>query len=218
MKVAIIGATGRVGSQLVKELLSRGHEVRAIARSIEKVEQQSGVERVQGDVTDSVFAETLKGVDAVISTYGVKLTSPTAVEDYIKGADNILESARRADVPYLLFMGGAGSLYLPDGTQYADAPFIPKEMFPAVDAARRYYAQLKERRDVNWAYFSPAGMFGMNVSYERTGKYRLSGDAMIFNADGKPANISVPDLACALVDDVEKKAHLFSRFTAAEVE
>ena len=69
MKVAIIGATGRVGSQLVKELLSRGHEVRAIARSIDKVEAQAGVERVQGDVTDSDFAETLKGVDAVISTY-----------------------------------------------------------------------------------------------------------------------------------------------------
>ena len=37
----------------------------------------------------------------------------------------------------------------------------------------------------------------------------------MLNADGSPADITVPDLAAAIADDVEQKAHLFQRFTVA---
>ena len=38
---------------------------------------------------------------------------------------------------------------------------------------------------------------------------------IVLNADGSPADIALPDLAAAIADDVEQKAHLFQRFTVA---
>ncbi len=53
------------------------------------------------------------------------------------------------------------------------------------------------------------------VSLEKKGAYRIGQDDVLLNADGSPADITVPDLAAAIADDVEKKAHLFQRFTVA---
>ena len=59
-------------------------------------------------------------------------------------------------------------------------------------------------------------MFAVNpVSFEKIGRYRIGQDDVLLDADGSPADISVPDLACAIADDVENKAHLFQRFTVA---
>ena len=53
-------------------------------------------------------------------------------------------------------------------------------------------------------------------SEDKTGKYRLGKDDLLM--DGEiPAGISVADLAVAIADDVENKAHLFERFTVAAV-
>ena len=41
--IAIIGATGRAGSQLLEEALRRGHSVTAIARNTAKIGQRAGV-------------------------------------------------------------------------------------------------------------------------------------------------------------------------------
>ena len=53
------------------------------------------------------------------------------------------------------------------------------------------------------------------VRLEPKGAYRIGQDDALFNADGSPADITVPDLAAAIADDVEQKAHLFQRFTVA---
>ncbi|WP_431734021.1 hypothetical protein [Kingella negevensis] len=61
-------------------------------------------------------------------------------------------------------------------------------------------------------------MFAVNpVKFERTGKYRIGQDDVLMTATGEPADISVADLACAIADDVEQKAHLFQRFTVAGI-
>ncbi|WGE89586.1 NAD(P)-dependent oxidoreductase [Actinobacillus arthritidis] len=121
-----------------------------------------------------------------------------------------------ANVPYLLVIGGAGSLYVAPDLQLVDTPNFPPEVFPAANVVRNLLTELKGRRDINWAFLSPAAMFAVNpLSFEKTGKYRLGKDDVLLNGDGSPADISVPDLAVAIADDVEQKAHLFSRFTVA---
>ncbi|UWZ84204.1 SDR family oxidoreductase [Occallatibacter riparius] len=64
MKILVTGATGNVGREVVKNLLNRGVEVRALARKPESVSFPAGVEVVQGDLTDpeSVRA-AVNGVD-----------------------------------------------------------------------------------------------------------------------------------------------------------
>ncbi|WGE66833.1 NAD(P)H-binding protein [Actinobacillus equuli subsp. haemolyticus] len=216
MKIAVIGATGLVGNATVQELASRGHEVVGFARNVEKVFKAENVQAVQADVNAEDFAEKLAGFDAVVSAFNGGWTNPNLAQDTERGSASILNAAKVANVPYLLVIGGAGSLYVAPDLQLVDTPNFPPEVFPAANVVRNLLTELKGRRDINWAFLSPAAMFAVNpLSFEKTGKYRLGKDDVLLNGDGSPADISVPDLAVAIADDVEQKAHLFSRFTVA---
>ncbi|WGE46004.1 NAD(P)-dependent oxidoreductase [Actinobacillus equuli] len=216
MKIAVIGATGLVGNATVQELASRGHEVVGFARNVEKVFKAENVQAVQADVNAEDFAEKLAGFDAVVSAFNGGWTNPNLAEDTERGSASILNAAKVANVPYLLVIGGAGSLYVAPDLQLVDTPNFPPEVFSAANVVRNLLTELKGRRDINWAFLSPAAMFAVNpLSFEKTGKYRLGKDDVLLNGDGSPADISVPDLAVAIADDVEQKAHLFSRFTVA---
>ena len=205
-----------MGNATVQELASRGHEVVGFARNVEKVFKAENVQAVQADVNAEDFAEKLAGFDAVVSAFNGGWTNPNLAEDTERGSASILNAAKVADVPYLLVIGGAGSLYVAPDLQLVDTPNFPPEVFPAANVVRNLLTELKGRRDINWAFLSPAAMFAVNpLSFEKTGKYRLGKDDVLLNGDGSPADISVPDLAVAIADDVEQKAHLFSRFTVA---
>ncbi|WP_425432018.1 NAD(P)-dependent oxidoreductase [Kingella negevensis] len=113
--------------------------------------------------------------------------------------------------------GGSGSLNVAPNLQLVDTPDFPEDVYPAADALRALLNDLRPRRDINWAFLSPAAMFAVNpVKFERTGKYRIGQDDVLMTAAGEPADISIADLACAIADDVEQKAHLFQRFTVAD--
>ncbi|MEG9481787.1 NAD(P)H-binding protein [Mannheimia sp. HC-2023] len=215
-KIAVIGATGYVGSAVVKELAERGHQVVAFARNVENVAKAENIQAVAFDVENANFAEQLKGVDAVISAFNPGWTNPNIGVDFTRGAKAIVEAAKSAEVPYLLVVGGAGSLYVAPNLQVIDTPNFPKEIYDGANAARHLLNDLRDRRDVNWAFISPPAMLGVTGGYseERTGAYRLGGEELLMNGD-VPAGISVADLAIAIADDVEQKAHLFQRFTVA---
>ena len=69
-KIAVIGATGFVGSKVVNELASRGYQVNALARNISKIEESENVKAIAVDVYNTAeLSEILKGNDAVISAF-----------------------------------------------------------------------------------------------------------------------------------------------------
>ena len=217
MKIAVIGAIGLVGNAVVQELASRGHDVTAFARNSAKVFQAANVRAVSADVNAPDFAAQLKGFDAVVSAFNPDWDNPNLAADFTRGADNIIAAAQAAEVPYLLVIGGAGSLNIAPGLQLVDTPDFPADVYPGANAARELLNRLRERRDVNWAFLSPAAMFAVNpVKFEKTGRYRTGADDVLLNADGSPADIALPDLAAAIADDAENRAHLFARFTVAE--
>lgn len=215
-KIAVIGATGYVGSAVVKELAERSHQVVGFARNVDKVLKTDNVQAVAFDVENAKFAEQLVGFDAVVSAFNPGWENPNIAADFTRGANAILEAAKSASVPYLLVVGGAGSLYVAPDLQVIDTPDFPKEIYDGANAARHLLNDLRDRRDVNWAFISPPASLGADggFSEERLGDYRLGGEELLMNGD-EPAGISVADLAIAIADDVEQKAHLFQRFTVA---
>lgn len=219
MKYAVIGATGYVGNAVVRELAARGHAVTAFARHTDKVFAAPNVQAVKADVHDADFAAQLTGFDAVVSAFNPGWTNPNIGRDFTAGYAAILAAAKAANVPYLLAVGGAGSLFVAPGVQLIDTPEFPKAIFDGANAARNLLRDLQAQYgDVNWAMVSPPACLGADggFSEERSGKYRLGGDELLMAGD-TPAGISVADLAVAIADDVERKAHLHQRFTVAAV-
>ena len=82
MKVAIFGATGGTGRELVKQAIEEGHEVTAFARKPEKLNDlwHQDLRVVQGDVTDyNAVERAVIGQDAVLSALG----SPTSQKNTV---------------------------------------------------------------------------------------------------------------------------------------
>ncbi|MES2267094.1 MAG: NAD(P)-dependent oxidoreductase [Bacteroidota bacterium] len=209
MKIAIIGATGFVGPQLVKEGVSRGYEITAIARNTDKVEKAAGVTAVAADVYDlDALASALSGHDAVINSFNAGWTNPNLYEDFLRGSKNIQEAVKKAGVKRFITIGGAGSLFI-DGQQLVDGPHFPKEYYPGASAARDYLTELRKEEELDWTFLSPA----INLHPgERTGNFRLGTESPVFDAEGK-SDISTADLAVAIFDELENNQHVKARFT-----
>lgn len=211
-KVALIGASGFIGAQLVKELLSRGYQVTAIVRSADKIKNDDkNLKVVSADVFDTdKLAEVLKNNDAVISAYNPGWTNPNIYDDTIKGYQSIIEAVKKAGIKRLQAVGGAGSLLVAPGKTVVDSGAIPDEILPGVKAlALVLKDQFLPEKELDWVFFSPAGTIEPG---ERTGKYRLGLDNLITDDQGN-SKISVQDYAKAMVDELENPKHHQQRFT-----
>ena len=106
--VAIFGASGRTGRQLVRQAIDRGHRVKAFARTPARIDvEHDRLEIVQGDVQDPAAVErAVAGADAVISALGP--TENTPDRQVTKGTRHIVEAMHRHGVHRLVITGGAG--------------------------------------------------------------------------------------------------------------
>ncbi|MFU2122419.1 NAD(P)-dependent oxidoreductase [Gallibacterium anatis] len=217
MKIAVIGATGLIGKAVTAELIARGHQVIGISRHADSLPKADNFTAVPLDVNSTQLVDQLTNVDAVISAFNGGWENPNLVADYNKGMQSILQAAQQAAVPYLLIVGSAGCLYVAPNLQLVDTKEFPEAIYPAANAIRQLLIQLKQNKQLNWAFVSPAAMFAVNpVKFEATGHYRIGGNHVLLDKNEQPADISLPDLAAALADDAEQKAHLHQHFTISE--
>lgn len=209
MKVAIIGATGFVGPELVKEGILRGFEITAIARNTDKVEKQTGVTAISVDVNDvNALTSALTGHDAVINSFNAGWTNPNLYNDFLQGSRKIQQAVKKAGVKRFITIGGAGSLFI-NGKQLVDSPEFPKEYYPGASAARDYLNELRTEQELDWTFLSPA----INLHPgKRTGEFRLNTESPVFSADGK-CDISTADLAVAIFNELENNQFIKQRFT-----
>nr|WP_199068043.1 NAD(P)-dependent oxidoreductase [Chromobacterium sp. ASV5] len=211
MKIALIGASGYVGSTLLQEALSRGHHVAALVSRPERIEAQANLAVVKTDVQDSAaLAEQLKGFDAVISAFSGHAQAEQ-FDYYVAGVRSIIAAARQAKVPRLLMVGGAGSLEVAPGVQLVDSPSFPEQWKASALGAREALNLLRAEAELDWTMLSPAAMLEPG---ERTGRFRLGGDQLLADAEGN-SRISVQDYAVAMIDELEQAAHRRRRFTVA---
>lgn len=211
MKIAIIGATGFVGSAVLNETLQRGYEVTAIARHPEKTtiknERLTAVAADADNITN--LAKVLAGHDAIISAYNAGWTNPNLYSDFIKGSEAIQQAVKLSGVKRLLVVGGAGSLEVVPGVQMVDTPEFPSEWKSGATAARDYLDILKKENELNWTFISPAANLHPG---KRTGVFRLGTNQPVVDENGKN-EISVEDLAVAIIDELESNRFIKKRFT-----
>lgn len=199
MKVALIGASGHVGSRILRELVARGHQVTAIVRNPEQVAKLPGVTAVRGDVADpEALAALLAGHEAVISA--VRFTASDAA--------TLIEAVRASGVKRYLVVGGAGSLEVTPGMALMHSPDFPEAYRAEAEKGGEFLALLRQEPELDWSFLSPSAEF---VAGERTGCFRLGTDRLLTGAAG--SRISFEDYALALVDELEKPAHSRQRFT-----
>ena len=212
-KVAVIGATGFVGTQVVKELANRGYSVEAIVRDISKVSENANVtaQSVNVNNTDEL-AEALQGNDAVINTFNAGWTNPNLYNDFLNGSRNIEKAVEKSGVKRFITVGGAGSLFI-DGNQIVDGSDFPADIKPGALAARDYLNEIKQNETLDWTFFSPAIEMHPGTAGIRKGVYRTALENPVFDENGRSV-LSVEDVAVALVDELEQNKFLKKRFTA----
>lgn len=211
MKIALIGATGFVGSAILQEALERGHEVTAIVRHPEKLKPRAQLYPQKGDVynVDDV-ARLVAGHEAVISAFNPGWGNPDIYNLQVKGTQAIINGVKKAGIKRLLLVGGAGSLEVKPGIQALDLPGFPAEYKQGALSTREALNLLRKESALDWSFLSPSADLAPG---RRTGKFRLGTDQMLSDADGQ-SRISTQDYAVAMIDEVERPAHIRQRFTA----
>ncbi|MFC4924368.1 NAD(P)-dependent oxidoreductase [Delftia deserti] len=201
MKVAVLGASGRAGSEITKELAARSHQVQAIARKPEAIPSAAGVTALKGDALEpKALSFLIRGCDAVISAlhFDVPVETLTA-------------ALNQAGVGRLLITGGAGSLEVAPGKRVVNDPDFPEAWKPAALGGIAFLNAIRAEQTIDWTFFSPAALI---FEGPRLGRYRLGSDQLVVDEAGE-SKISFSDYAIAIVDELEQHRHSRARFTAA---
>jgi putative NADH-flavin reductase len=212
MNIALIGATGFVGSHILEEALLRRHEVTAIVRRPERLPVRPGLTAKRGNVLDvNALASLLAGHEAVIAAYNADKAAPDVYQTMVDGARAIIAATKKAGVGRLLVVGGAGGLEIAPGQQIIEQPDFPAEWKAGARGTREFLYLLQREPDLDWTFLSPAAMLQPG---ERTGSFRLGTDQLLVDAEGQ-CRISLQDYAVAMIDELEKPQHTGRRFCVA---
>lgn len=200
MNVVVYGATGNAGSEIVKELLARGHQVTGVARNPDKLPKMEGLTGKVDDLSNvDAIAAILKGADAVVTAYQPPADNTDAL---VSVTEREVAAVKLAGGPRLLMVGGAGLLEVAPGVTLIQSGYLPAEYLPIATSHEKALGVL-QASEIDWTYLSPAAYF---VSGERTGKFRLGTHNLVADEKGD-SRISFADYAIALVDEIEKPAH-----------
>lgn len=213
MKVALIGASGFIGKEILAEALNRGHHVTAIVRDISRITTQSpDLTVIKADVLDEdAVAAALEGNDAVISAYNASHDASDIIDTYGRAIRSILNGTRDAGIKRFIAVSGAGSLEIEPGLQLLDTPEFPEVWKAGATATREAFYTIKAQDDLDWTVLSPAMVIEPGP---RTGKFRLGTDQVVADEKGD-SRISTKDFAMAIVDELENPQHIKRRFTLA---
>ncbi len=206
MKIAIIGATGFVGSGILTEALNRGHNVTAIVQNPERLPSHPKLRPVKAQVTDTgALTSVLAGHDVVISAF-----NPGRDETGV-GRRSIIAAVKESDVDRLVAVGGAGTLEVAPGQRLVDQPDFPAEWKQGSLKTADFLRDLRGETKLDWTFVCPAAHLEPG---ERAGKYRVGGDQLMTDSEGQ-SRISIPDYAAAMLDEVETPKHPRARISVA---
>lgn len=209
MKVLVVASNGRVGRLVVKNAQKKGFDVTGSGKGENLSESRNYIQKNALDLTK----EEVSGFDAVIDCAGGwDEKTIKNIPDVMIHLANILKGTKTR----LYVVGGAGSLFVnPERTITVDmGKEFPDSWKPLSSAHGKGLAYLRQTKDLNWTYISPACNFVADG--EETGTYKLGGENMILNSKGE-STISYADYAIALVDVLESGKHNKERISVVSL-
>ena len=208
MHIVLYGATGKSGSRILVELISRGHEVTAVARHIANLPPKlpPNVTAKEDDLSDvDRIASMITGAEALVSAYAPPQDNTDALLDV---TERQIAAVKKAGKIRLVVVGWAGLLEISPGVTLLASGHLPAAWVP-IATSHEEALKLLQKSDIDWTYFSPAAFFEPG---ERTGKFRLGTKELISDSKGE-SRISMEDYAIALVDELEKPSHRRAQFS-----
>lgn len=113
----IMGASGHTGGAAAKALLDRGHAIRVVGRSAERLQPLAarGAELAIGDANDSAFLATaFDGAEGVYAMAAPAYDTTDLLGDYERAAASIATAAAQSGTPHLVVLSGIGARYSTD--------------------------------------------------------------------------------------------------------
>jgi putative NADH-flavin reductase len=168
MKLLVLGATGGVGLEMVRQAVERGHSVTAFVRAPERLKPFADrIQIVQGDLLNPTnLAPVLEGQDGVLSAFGPRLplskTDATLLERFASALTDAMSHSRvtRAVIVSTAFL-------------FKDAVLPPAYLFgrlffPSIVADASAMEKLVAKSGLDWTIVRPPQL----TDKPRTGKYR----------------------------------------------
>lgn len=200
MRIAILGATGRVGGQIVEYALRGGHEVSALVRDRGKIVPREGLTVIEGNVLNEPDVKrVLEKADVVISALNTDGT--TTLSDSMP---IILDVMYEFGIRRIVTIGTAGILQSrtePDRLRY-ESNESRRRSTRAAEEHRRVY-ELLSATDLEWTIVCPTYL----PDGEYTGQYRVEQDYL--PEGGK--EISVADTAEFAYQQIEDRSYVRAR-------
>ena len=213
MKIAVIGATGFVGAPILKEAVSRGHQVLALTRSPRKISPSASLAVREIDVNDTkALARAIAGYDAVVHAFAAPRSDSMKerIARQTEGTESIIKAVKLAGVPRLAAVGGAGTAEVAPGVPLMNSYFFPPEYEGGARSTAVIKDLLQAENAFDWVFISPPNFL---EDGPRTGKYRIGTDNLVIELSTGRSYISVADYAVAMLDEIEPPRHHRQRFT-----
>ena len=185
MDIAVFGATGGTGHQVVEQALAAEHTVRALVRTPSKLGiAHDNLIVIAGNVLDTAkVTETIQGVDAVVCSLGSSSDNPKDIVS--QGTQNIVNAMLHAHVPRLIVISSLGV-----GDSKKQIPFtfklIASTFLRGVMADKERQEAIVKGSDLDWTIVRPGGL----TDGPKTGGYTFGLDPKI-----KANQISRADVA-----------------------
>jgi putative NADH-flavin reductase len=200
MKIAIFGATGKTGKEIVQQALENGHAVVAFVRDPSKmVSQSENVKMVQGDVFDLPAVEkAVEGVDVVLVALGASPDTKGAVNT--DGTKNAIVAMKKHNVKRLIVESSFPMSGAPESMEYL-SKVMPEEqvisMQPFIDD-KAGQEKVTRESGLDWTIVRPSAL----TDEPKTGKYRV-GENLKVNPGDNISRSDVADFMLKCVDSSE---------------
>ena len=203
MKLAIFGATGNTGAELVKQALEKEHHVTAFVRDPSRMAiEHDRLALVTGDAFDPAsVAEAIQGQDAVVCTLGSSDLKKTTVRT--TGTTNIIHAMKQHRVQRILVLTAMGT-----GDSWDTLSLVNKFFYATLLKSSREDHEAQEaavkESELDWTIIRPSGL----TDDPRTGVYEFGE-----NIPAKTSKIARADVADLILKELEQNALIHKAVT-----